>query len=157
MSMIRWPSQLVIVRYDMVLLYAVVVKGAYSCSTVKPRFSYNSVFDDFFCWNFVPVFVHPLSFRTAENGLYQIHPPARVTQPLIFRTYFFVRQWSSDSQVGPSASKRQRREVTPDRKVIAGRALILKSLWKGIPLSSNILSSSLSRPRCLPYTNKSLQ
>nr|XP_053647227.1 tigger transposable element-derived protein 1-like isoform X3 [Cherax quadricarinatus] len=28
---------------------------------------------------------------------------------------FFVRQGSSDSQAGPSASKRQRREVTPDR------------------------------------------
>ena len=43
---------------------------------------------------------------------------------------FFVRQWSSDSQAGPSASKRQRREVTLDRKVTPDRTLIPEFLME---------------------------
>ena len=36
-----------------------------------PQFSSDSVFDDFFRRNFVPVFVHSLGLRTVKNGPYQ--------------------------------------------------------------------------------------
>ena len=57
---------------------------------------------------------------------------------------FFMQQGSNDSQAGPSASKRQRREVTPDRALIPEVLMEGDSPSKQYPLLRPLPSSPSS-------------